>query len=79
MSEPREVEQSGASSSSKPNVEQPSGSSSSKPEYTRLTVEEAKEVFTKGRGRPLSELTITDEELKVFYLKIIVAKVKIHY
>ena len=42
-------------------------SSSSKPEDTQLTVEEAKEVFTKGKGRPKSVLTIPDTELPVFF------------
>ena len=45
---------------------QPGASSSSKPEDTQLTVEEAKEVFTRGRGRPKNLLNITDEELAVF-------------
>ena len=49
----------------KPDVEHPGASSSSKPEDTRLTVEEAKEVFNRGRGRgrPVSVLTISDEML----------------
>ena len=60
----------------KPDVEQHGASSGSKPEDTQLTVEQAKEVFTKGRGRPQNVLKISDEELAVCYLKIILANVK---
>ena len=48
-----------------PAVEQLGASSSSKPEDTQLTVEKAKEVFTRGRGRPVSVITIPDEMLAV--------------
>ena len=40
-----------------------------KPEDTQLTIEEAKAVFTRGKRRPKSVLTLTDAELKVFQKK----------
>ena len=46
---------------------QPGASSSSKPEDTQLTVEQSKEVFTKGRGRPQNVLKISDEELAFLF------------